>query len=248
MRSVSAALNRVLLAFFGLLIICASAWFLASGLDAGHHLPGLSAYLAAAQDQFGAILSPRAHWLVPCGVLASALAFVTGLFLLLMQVPRRPANSPLRLSGSDGDLAATLSPDVLSQALSERVQDLPGVRALYRLRYRFSEQALGSGGHERRTRLRGRVDRDRAPEAIERGRGYVSGNASQAARRSRPPGALGEFDVSIEGRHRPAVAGNHWNGNRRVRRGAERASPCPTFVVGRAPTFTRPGLSLSSRF
>ena len=42
MRSVSAALNRVLLAFFGLLIICASAWFLASGLDAGHHLPGLS--------------------------------------------------------------------------------------------------------------------------------------------------------------------------------------------------------------
>ena len=127
MRSVSAALNRVLLAFFGLLIICASAWFLASGLDAGHHLPGLSAYLAAAQDQFGAILSPRAHWLVPCGVLASALAFVTGLFLLLMQVPRRPANSPLRLSGSDGTLLATLSPDVLSQALSERAQDLPGV-------------------------------------------------------------------------------------------------------------------------
>ena len=63
MRSVSAALNRVFLAFFGLIIVCASAWFLASGLDAGHHLPGLSAYLAAAQDQFGAILSPRAHWL-----------------------------------------------------------------------------------------------------------------------------------------------------------------------------------------
>ena len=39
MRSVSAALNRVLLAFFGLLIVCTSAWFLASGLDVGHHLP-----------------------------------------------------------------------------------------------------------------------------------------------------------------------------------------------------------------
>ena len=127
MRSVSAALNRVLLAFFGLLIVCASAWFLASGLDVGHHLPVISVYLAAAHDQIGAILSPRAHWLVPCGVLASALAFVAGLFLLLMQVPRRPANSPLRLSGSDGALLATLSPDVLSQALSERVQDLPGV-------------------------------------------------------------------------------------------------------------------------
>ena len=127
MRSVSAALNRVLLAFFGLLIVCASAWFLASGLDVGHHLPVISVYLAAAHDQIGAILSPRAHWLVPCGVLASALAFVAGLFLLLMQVPRRPANSPLRLSGSDSALLATLSPDVLSQALSERVQDLPGV-------------------------------------------------------------------------------------------------------------------------
>ena len=127
MRSVSAALNRVFLAFFGLLIICASAWFLASGLDVGHHLPVISVYLAAAHDQIGAILSPRAHWLVPCGVLASALAFVAGLFLLLMQVPRRPANSRLRLSGSDGSLLATLSPEVLSQALSERVQDQPGV-------------------------------------------------------------------------------------------------------------------------
>ena len=36
MRSVSAALNRVFLAFFGLIIVCAAAWFLASGLDAGH--------------------------------------------------------------------------------------------------------------------------------------------------------------------------------------------------------------------
>ena len=127
MRTVSAALNRTLLAVFGLLIAFVALWFLASGLDAGHYVPGISAYLAAAQDEIGAILSPRAHWLVPCGVLASALAFVTGLFLLLMQVPRRPANSPLRLSGSDGVLLATLSPDVLSQALSERVQDQPGV-------------------------------------------------------------------------------------------------------------------------
>ena len=224
MRSVSAALNRVLLAFFGLLIVCASAWFLTSGLDAGHHLPGISVYLAATHDQIGAILSPRTHWLVPCGVLASALAFVAGLFLLLMQVPRRPANSPLRLSGSDGALLATLSPDVLSQALSERVQDLPGVE-------RCTVFVTGSP-----SKLWVQADTS------------VSGNASQAARRSRPPGALGEFDVSIEGRHRPAVAGNHRNGNRRMRRGAGRASPCPTFVVGRAPPFTRPGLSLSSRF
>ena len=128
MRSVSAALNRVFLAFFGLLIVCAAAWFLASGLDAGHYsVPSIAAYLAAAQDEIGALLSPRAHWLLPLGVLMSVITFVVGLFLLLMQVPRRPANSPLRLSDSDGDLLATLSPDVLSQALSERTQGVPGI-------------------------------------------------------------------------------------------------------------------------
>ena len=127
MRSVSAALNRVFLAFFGLLIVCAAAWFLASGLNAGHSVPSIAAYLAAAQDEIGALLSLRAHWLLPLGVLMSVITIVVGLFLLLMQVPRRPANSSLRLSGSDGTLLATLSPDVLSQALSERAQDLPGV-------------------------------------------------------------------------------------------------------------------------
>lgn len=127
MRSVSAALNRVFLAFFGLLIVCAAACFLASGLDVGHSVPSIAAYLAAAQDEIGALLSPRAHWLLPLGVLMSVITFVVGLFLLLMQVPRRPANSSLRLSGSDGTLLATLSPDVLSQALSERAQGVPGV-------------------------------------------------------------------------------------------------------------------------
>ena len=179
MRSVSAALNRVLLAFFGLLIVCASAWFLTSGLDAGHHLPGISVYLAATHDQIGAILSPRTHWLVPCGVLASALAFVAGLFLLLMQVPRRPAEfsaQAQRLRWRSAGYSLPRCP----VASTLRARSGPArCRALYRLRYRFSEQALGSGGHERRAGLRGRVDRDRAPEAIERGRGYVSGNASQ---------------------------------------------------------------------
>ena len=127
MRSVSAALNRVFLAFFGLLIVCAAAWFLASGLDAGPSVPSIAAYLAAAQDEIGALLSLRAHWLLPLGVLMSVITFVVGLFLLLMQVPRRPANSSLRLSGSDGTLLATLSPDVLSQALSERAQGVPGI-------------------------------------------------------------------------------------------------------------------------
>ena len=127
MRSVSAALNRVLLAFFGLLIVCAAAWFLASGLDAGHSVPSIAAYLASAQDEIGALLSPRAHWLLPLGVLMSVITFMVGLFLLLMQVPRRVAASPMRLSDSEGLLLTTLDPEVLSQALSERAQGVSGV-------------------------------------------------------------------------------------------------------------------------
>ena len=127
MRRVSAALNRALLAIFGLLVTCAAIWVLASGLDAGHYVPGMSDYLASAQEDIGAFLSPRAHWLVPLVLLASVLAFLLGLLLLLMQVPRRPANSSLRISGSDGTLLAVLPPEVLSQALSERAQGIPGV-------------------------------------------------------------------------------------------------------------------------
>ena len=127
MRRVSAALNRALLAVFGLLVACAAIWVLASGLNAGHYVPGMSDYLASAQEDIGAFLSPRAHWLVPLVLLASVLAFLLGLLLLLMQVPRRPANSSLRISGSDGTLLAVLSPEVLSQALSERAQGIPGV-------------------------------------------------------------------------------------------------------------------------
>lgn len=110
MRRVSAALNRALLAIFGLLVACAAIWVLASGLDAGHYVPGMSDYLASAQEDIGAFLSPRAHWLVPLVLLASVLAFLLGLLLLLMQVPRRPANSSLRISGSDGTLLAVLPP------------------------------------------------------------------------------------------------------------------------------------------
>lgn len=127
MRRVSAALNRALLAIFGLLVACAAIWVLASGLGAGHYVPGMSDYLASAQEDIGAFLSPRAHWLVPLVLLASVLAFLLGLLLLLMQVPRRPANSSLRISGSDGTLLAVLPPEVLSQALSERAQGIPGV-------------------------------------------------------------------------------------------------------------------------
>ena len=127
MRSVSGVLNRTVLAGCGLLIVVASFWLLASGLDAGRFWPDAAPYLATAQDRVHSLIAPQAHWLLPTATLVSVLAVIAGLVLLIMQVPRKPAASPLRFSDSEGVLMATVAPDVLSQALSERAEDVPGV-------------------------------------------------------------------------------------------------------------------------
>ena len=127
MRSVSGVLNRTALAGCGLLIAAAASWLLASGLDAGQSWPDTAPYLATAQDRVDSVITAQAHWLLPTAALASVLAIIAGLALLAMQVPRKAAASPLRFSDSEGVLLATVSPDVLAQALSERAQDVPGV-------------------------------------------------------------------------------------------------------------------------
>ena len=128
MRSVSGVLNRTVLVICGLIIAAASSWLLASGLSAGHSWPDAAPYMATAQDRVDSIIAPQAHWLLPTAALVSVLAVIAGLVLLTMQVPRKAAASPLRLSDSEGVLLATIAPDVLSQALSERIQDVPGVK------------------------------------------------------------------------------------------------------------------------
>ena len=127
MRSVSGVLNRTVLAGCGLLITAAASWLLASGLGAGRSWPNAAPLLAAAQDRVDSIIAPQAHWLLPTAALVSVLAIIAGLVLLAMQVPRKAAASPLRFSDSEGVLMATVAPDVLSQALSERAEDVPGV-------------------------------------------------------------------------------------------------------------------------
>ena len=127
MRSVSGVLNRTVLAGCGLLIVAASSWLLASGLGAGRSWPDTAPYLATAQDRVHSLIAPQAHWLLPTAALVSVLAVIAGLVLLTMQVPRKAAASPLRFSDSEGVLMATVAPDVLSQALSERAEDVPGV-------------------------------------------------------------------------------------------------------------------------
>lgn len=127
MRSVSGVLNRTVLAGCGLLIAAASSWLLASGLGAGQSWPDAAPYLATAQDRVHSLIAPQAHWLLPTAALVSVLAVIAGLVLLAMQIPRKAAASPLKFSDSEGVLMATVAPDVLSQALSERAEDVPGV-------------------------------------------------------------------------------------------------------------------------
>ncbi|WP_167149519.1 hypothetical protein [Actinomyces sp. ZJ308] len=128
MRSISGVLNRTALAGCGLLIVAMASWLLASGLGAGRSWPEVTPFLASAQERVDTTIAPHGHWLLPAAALVSVLAVVAGLVLLGMQVPRKAAASPLRLTASEGTLLATISPDVLSQALSERGQDTPGVQ------------------------------------------------------------------------------------------------------------------------
>ena len=127
MRSVSGVLNRTALAGCGLLIVAAASWPLASGLSTGRLWPDVAPILATAQDRLDSLIAAQAHWLLPTATTASVLAIIAGRALLAMQVPRKAAASPLRFSDSEGVLLATVAPDVLAQALSERAQDVPGV-------------------------------------------------------------------------------------------------------------------------
>jgi len=101
---------------------------MASGMGVGQSWPALSSVLAKADTRVDTWVGPQAHWLLPAAALGSILLVAFGLVLLIKQVPRKAAASPLRLTGSDGTLLATLSPDVIAQALSERAEDVPGVQ------------------------------------------------------------------------------------------------------------------------
>ena len=127
MRSVSGVLNRTVLAGCGLLIVAAASWLLASGLGTGRFWPDIAPLLATVQDRLDSLIVAQADWLLPTAAIGSVLAVIAGLALLAMQVPRKAAASPLRFSDSEGVLLATVAPDVLSQALSERAEDVPGV-------------------------------------------------------------------------------------------------------------------------
>ena len=100
MRSVSGILNRIVLAVCGLLITAAALWVVASGISLDQSWPTLSSVLAKADTRVGTWAGPHAHWLLPAAALGSVLLIAFGLVLLIKQVPRKAAASPLRLTGT----------------------------------------------------------------------------------------------------------------------------------------------------
>ena len=126
MRSVSGVLNRTVLAGCGLLIVAASFWLLASGLDAGRFWPDAAPYLATAQDRVGSLIASQAHWLLLTTALVSVLAVIAGLVLLAMQVPRKAVASPLRFSDSEGVLLATVAPTSCLRPCPSGLRTSPG--------------------------------------------------------------------------------------------------------------------------
>jgi hypothetical protein len=127
MRSLSGTRNRIALTVAGLLTLIAAAWLLAVAfglVPPGSPLAGL---VVPADSTVSALVQEHRGWALPAATVASVLAVLAGLGLLLAQIPTAPAHTTLRLPGDDGTVLATLEPQVLERALVERVEGVPGV-------------------------------------------------------------------------------------------------------------------------
>lgn len=127
MRSVSGARNRIALALAGLLALLVAAWLAAAHLDLSASWPQGRAILAPAGARLKDLAASGEPWIAPTAAGVSVLVALAGIALLLAQIPRRARTSPLRLTGHDGILLATLDPQVMGRALSERAEEIPGV-------------------------------------------------------------------------------------------------------------------------
>ncbi|AKK07160.1 hypothetical protein CMUST_14335 [Corynebacterium mustelae] len=127
MRSISGIKNRVVLAIIGLLITLAAAWLAATLLNLGVSWPQLQPLLPNPHTHIGALLSANSNWLFPAAIAIALIALIVGIVMLISQIPRKARTAPLRLVDTDGTLMATVSPDVLARALSERAEEVPGV-------------------------------------------------------------------------------------------------------------------------
>ncbi|NNG20659.1 hypothetical protein HJ590_14055 [Naumannella sp. ID2617S] len=127
MRSISGARNRVVLIIFGILALAAATWLGFAYFGLAARWPQLGSLLADGDSTVGGIAADHRVWLLPAAAVASVLAVIIGIALLVTQVPAQTPTSRLRLTDADGTLLATLDPDVLGRALSEHAEQVPGI-------------------------------------------------------------------------------------------------------------------------
>ena len=184
MRSVSGSWNRIILASAGIVTVIAASWVLASGLNVREHWPATTSFLAPASTRIDNATMGQEAWLLPAVFAASIIAVLLGVVLLIMQVPRKASASPLRFTDADGTLLATISPEVLAQALSERGEDvLPIFRCqtMFRVGDRIPRQPAGASHRNRIPELRGRMGGVRTEKPTRQRPCRIAGRAPQTS-------------------------------------------------------------------
>lgn len=128
MRTVSGPRNRLILVLSALVALAAAFWLAAASFGLADRWPGAEAVLPHGDSTPATLLTAHDSWALPVAVVLTVLAVVAGLWLLLAQVPSRPATAPLRFSEEgSGAVLGTLEPAVLQRALSEHVEEISGV-------------------------------------------------------------------------------------------------------------------------
>lgn len=127
MRSVSGPRNRLVLVAAAVLALLAAAWTASAALGLAERWPGAEAVLPHGDSTPASLASAHQQWLLPVAAVASVLAVLIGLWLLIAQIPSRVRTPTLRLRDEDGGLLGTLEPAVLERALTEHVEQVAGV-------------------------------------------------------------------------------------------------------------------------
>ena len=127
MRTVSGSRNRLILVLAALVALIAAAGLAAASFGAAERWPGAEAVLPAGDSTPATLLTSHDPWVLPVAVVLTVLAVGIGIWLILAQIPSRPATAPLRFSDEDCVALGTLEPVVLQRALSEHVEALSGV-------------------------------------------------------------------------------------------------------------------------
>lgn len=127
MRTVSGSRNRLVLVLAALVALVVALWIISASFGLADRWPGAEAVLPRADSTPASLIAAHGSWVLPVAVVLTVLAVVVGIWLLIAQIPSRPATASLRFSDEDSVALGTLEPAVLQRALSEHVEGLSGV-------------------------------------------------------------------------------------------------------------------------